>query len=106
MWGAYRRLRRCRRDNRRRTQPGCVEATPLLFAPMARTAGEVSQTTAVGLSEAVVAPRTFAWSGSARGRRMRWFASGLRSAMLDQGYTEVGSPGPEVQVVLHFVDAA
>ena len=36
---------------------------------------------------------------------MRWFADGLRTVMLDQGYREIPAPGPEVQVVLHFVDA-
>ena len=51
-----------------------------------------------------VAPRTFAWSGEPNGDRMRWFAEGLRAAMLDQGYTEVEQAGPEVAVVLHFVD--
>ena len=35
---------------------------------------------------------------------MRWFAAGLRAAMLDQGYTEMAAPGPEVAVVLHFLD--
>ncbi len=59
----------------------------------------------IGLVEgAGVVPRTFAWSGQAGGERMRWFAEGLRSAMLDQGYTEVEQAGPEVAVVLHFVD--
>jgi len=59
----------------------------------------------IGLVEgAGVVPRTFAWSGQASGERMRWFANGLRSAMLDQGYTEVEQAGPEVAVVLHFVD--
>ena len=59
----------------------------------------------IGLVEgAGVVPRTFAWSGQASGERMRWFADGLRSAMLDQGYTEVEQAGPEVAVVLHFVD--
>ncbi len=53
-----------------------------------------------------VVPRTFAWSGEPSGDRMRWFAGGLRSAMLDQGYTEVEQAGPEVAVVLHFVDPA
>jgi ribulose-5-phosphate 4-epimerase/fuculose-1-phosphate aldolase len=53
-----------------------------------------------------VVPRTFAWSGEPSGDRMRWFADGLRSAMLDQGYAEVEQAGPEVAVVLHFVDAA
>jgi ribulose-5-phosphate 4-epimerase/fuculose-1-phosphate aldolase len=51
-----------------------------------------------------VVPRTFAWSGAATGDRMRWFADGLRTAMLDQGYTEVAQAGPEVAVVLHFLD--
>src|SRR6478752_4532716 len=59
----------------------------------------------IGLVEgAGVVPRTFAWSGQASSERMRWFANGLRSAMLDQGYTEVERAGPEVAVVLHFVD--
>jgi ribulose-5-phosphate 4-epimerase/fuculose-1-phosphate aldolase len=53
-----------------------------------------------------VVPRTFAWSGQPGGERMRWFAEGLRTAMLDQGYTEVAQAGPEVAVVLHFVDPA
>jgi ribulose-5-phosphate 4-epimerase/fuculose-1-phosphate aldolase len=51
-----------------------------------------------------VVPRTFAWSGEATGERLRWFAAGLREVMLDQGYTEVDAPGPDVAVVLHFVD--
>ena len=58
----------------------------------------------VGAMGAGVVPRTFAWSGEAQGERMRWFAEGLRSAMLDQGYTEMAAPGPEVAVVLHFLD--
>ena len=40
-----------------------------------------------------VVPRTFAWSGEPSGDRMRWFADGLRSVMLDQGYTEVEQAG-------------
>jgi ribulose-5-phosphate 4-epimerase/fuculose-1-phosphate aldolase len=52
----------------------------------------------------VVVPRTFAWSGEPRGERLRWFAAGLREVMLDQGYTEIDAPGPDVAVVLHFVD--
>jgi ribulose-5-phosphate 4-epimerase/fuculose-1-phosphate aldolase len=59
----------------------------------------------IGLVDGVgVVPRTFAWSGHPSGERMRWFADGLRTAMLDQGYTEVGQAGPEVAVVLHFLD--
>jgi ribulose-5-phosphate 4-epimerase/fuculose-1-phosphate aldolase len=51
-----------------------------------------------------VVPGTFAWSGTAIGERMRWFAAGLRQVMLDQGYTEVEQAGPDVAVVLHFLD--
>ncbi|MFI5053458.1 MAG: class II aldolase/adducin family protein [Acidimicrobiia bacterium] len=51
-----------------------------------------------------VVPRTFAWSGAPDGERLRWFAAGLRKVMLDSGYTEVEAPGPEVAVVLHFLD--
>ena len=57
----------------------------------------------VGDRRAVV-PRTFAWSGEPQGDRLRWFAAGLREVMLDQGYAEVETPGPDVAVVLHFVD--
>jgi ribulose-5-phosphate 4-epimerase/fuculose-1-phosphate aldolase len=53
-----------------------------------------------------VLPRTFAWSGEPLGERMRWFADGLRTAMLDQGYTEMPQAGPEVAVVLHHLDPA
>jgi ribulose-5-phosphate 4-epimerase/fuculose-1-phosphate aldolase len=65
----------------------------------------MSQTAGIGVADRrVVAPRTFAWSGEPRGERLRWFAEGLRAVMLDQGYTEVEAPGPDVAVVLHFVD--
>ncbi|HEX5588360.1 MAG TPA: class II aldolase/adducin family protein [Acidimicrobiia bacterium] len=53
-----------------------------------------------------VIPRTFAWSGEVVGERMRWLTQGLRAVMLDQGYTEVAEPGPEVAVVLHVLDPA
>jgi ribulose-5-phosphate 4-epimerase/fuculose-1-phosphate aldolase len=75
---------------------------------MTSAASEVSNTRGAGLGVgamgAGVVPRTFAWSGEAGGDRMRWFAAGLRAAMLDQGYTEMDAPGPEVAVVLHFLD--
>jgi ribulose-5-phosphate 4-epimerase/fuculose-1-phosphate aldolase len=65
----------------------------------------MSQTAGIGVVDRrVVVPRTFAWSGEPQGERLRWFAAGLREVMLDQGYTEVDAPGPEVAVVLHFVD--
>ncbi len=53
-----------------------------------------------------VVARTFAWSGHPTGDRMRWFAEGLRRAMLGHGYTEIDAPGPDVAVVLHFMEAA
>jgi len=65
----------------------------------------MSQIAGIGVSDRrVVVPRTFAWSGESSGTRLRWFADGLRAAMLDQGYTEVEAPGPDVAVVLHFLD--
>jgi len=65
----------------------------------------MSHTTGIGVVDRrVVVPRTFAWSGEPQGERLRWFAAGLREVMLDQGYTEIDAPGPDVAVVLHFVD--
>jgi ribulose-5-phosphate 4-epimerase/fuculose-1-phosphate aldolase len=65
----------------------------------------MSETAGIGVVDRrVVVPRTFAWSGEPQRDRLRWFAAGLRAVMLDQGYTEVDAPGPEVAVVLHFVD--
>jgi ribulose-5-phosphate 4-epimerase/fuculose-1-phosphate aldolase len=65
----------------------------------------MTQTAGIGVVDRrAVTPRTFAWSGEPAGERLRWFAAGLREVMLDQGYTEVDAPGPEVAVVLHFVD--
>ena len=67
----------------------------------------MSQTAGIGVVDRrVVVPRTFAWSGEPQGDRLRWFAAGLRAVMLEQGYTEVEAPGPDVAVVLHFVDPA
>lgn len=63
------------------------------------------QTAGIGVVDRrAVVPRTFAWSGEPRGKRLRWFVAGLREVMLDQGYIEVDAPGPDVAVVLHFVD--
>jgi ribulose-5-phosphate 4-epimerase/fuculose-1-phosphate aldolase len=65
----------------------------------------MTQTAGIGVVDRrAVVPRTFAWSGEPRGERLQWFAAGLREVMLDQGYTEVDTPGPDVAVVLHFVD--
>jgi ribulose-5-phosphate 4-epimerase/fuculose-1-phosphate aldolase len=65
----------------------------------------MTQTAGIGVVDRrAVVPRTFAWSGEPQGDRLRWFAAGLREVMLDQGYTEVDAPGPDVAVVLHFVD--
>jgi ribulose-5-phosphate 4-epimerase/fuculose-1-phosphate aldolase len=79
---------------------------------MTSTAGEVTSAGSIALAgfgrlgagTVTVVPRTFAWSGAPAGDRMRWFAEGLRRVMLEQGYTEIDAPGPEVAVVLHFVD--
>jgi ribulose-5-phosphate 4-epimerase/fuculose-1-phosphate aldolase len=65
----------------------------------------MTQSAGIGVVDRrAVVPRTFAWSGEPQGDRLRWFAAGLREVMLDQGYTEVDTPGPDVAVVLHFVD--
>jgi ribulose-5-phosphate 4-epimerase/fuculose-1-phosphate aldolase len=65
----------------------------------------MSETAGIGVGDRrAVVPRTFAWSGEPSGERLRWFATGLREVMLDQGYTEVDAPGPDVAVVLHFID--
>ncbi len=65
----------------------------------------MTQTAGIGVVDRrAVVPRTFAWSGEPRGERLRWFVAGLRAVMLDQGYIEVDAPGPDVAVVLHFVD--
>jgi len=65
----------------------------------------MGQITAIGVAAAnSVVPRTFAWSGEPARPRLRWLAEGLRTVMLDHGYTEVATPGPEVAVVLHFLD--
>jgi ribulose-5-phosphate 4-epimerase/fuculose-1-phosphate aldolase len=64
----------------------------------------MSQIGGIGVIESTVVPRTFAWSGEAHGELLQWFAAGLRAVMLDQGYTEMPEPGPDVAVVLHFVD--
>jgi ribulose-5-phosphate 4-epimerase/fuculose-1-phosphate aldolase len=65
----------------------------------------MSHTAGIGVVDRrVVVPRTFAWSGEPQGERLRWFAAGLRDVMLDQGYTEIDAPGPDVAVVLHFLD--
>ncbi len=67
----------------------------------------MSQTAGIGIADrGGVVPRTFAWSGEATGERLRWLADGLRTVMLELGYTEVDEPGPDVAVVLHFVDPA
>ena len=65
-----------------------------------------AQPTSVALADrSSVKERTFAWSGDASDDRMRWFVDGLRQAMVERGYEELAAPGPEVQVVLHHLDA-
>ena len=51
-----------------------------------------------------VVDRTFARNGAPTPPRLAWFVDGLARAMRDRGYTEVGEPGPTVQVVLHALD--
>jgi ribulose-5-phosphate 4-epimerase/fuculose-1-phosphate aldolase len=59
---------------------------------------------ALSTRDAVVA-RTFARHGEPADPRLEWFVDGLREAMADEGYAERTRPGPDVQVVLHVVDA-
>lgn len=64
-----------------------------------------AQPTSVALADrSAVQERTFAWSGEADRDRMRWFANGLRRAMVERGYEELAAPGPGVQVVFHHLD--
>ena len=92
----------------RHRDPLNAERTPhyaVRFMSARGSGDRMSQTAGIGVVDRrVVVPRTFAWSGEPQGDRLRWFAAGLRAAMLDQGYTEVDTPGPDVAVVLHFVD--
>ncbi|MFO1538675.1 MAG: class II aldolase/adducin family protein [Actinomycetota bacterium] len=52
-----------------------------------------------------VVDHTFARNGEPAPPRLAWFVDGLARAMRARGYTEVGEPGPTVQVVLHALDA-
>jgi ribulose-5-phosphate 4-epimerase/fuculose-1-phosphate aldolase len=56
------------------------------------------------MRDAVVS-RTFARHGDLRDARLAWFVDGLRAEMTDEGYLERSKPGPDVQVVLHCVEA-
>jgi ribulose-5-phosphate 4-epimerase/fuculose-1-phosphate aldolase len=49
--------------------------------------------------------RTFAQHGDLSDARLAWFVDGLRAEMTDEGYLERPRPGPDVQVVLHCVEA-
>ncbi len=51
-----------------------------------------------------VVDHTFARNGECATPRLQWLVDGIANAMSDDGYTEVDTPGPEVQVVLHQVD--
>ena len=52
-----------------------------------------------------VVDRTFARNGEHSTPRLTWFVDGIANAMADDRYIDVGVPGPEVQVVLHQLDA-
>jgi ribulose-5-phosphate 4-epimerase/fuculose-1-phosphate aldolase len=56
------------------------------------------------MRDAVVS-RTFARHGDLGDARLAWFVDGLRAEMTDEGYLERSRPGPDVQVVLHCVEA-
>ena len=65
----------------------------------------MSQTAGIGVADrGGVVPRTFAWSGEPAGERLRWFADGLRRVDARPGLHRGRRAGPEVAVVLHFVD--
>lgn len=51
-----------------------------------------------------VVDHTFARNGEVGSPRLAWFVDGLARAMRDEGYEQVGEPGPTVQVVLHLLD--
>ena len=53
-----------------------------------------------------VQDRTFARNGEAPDARLAWLVDGISSVMAGRGYTEHPAPGPEIQVVLHFLDVA
>jgi len=53
-----------------------------------------------------VVDHTFAVNGEPGSGRLAWFVEGLARAMLDEHYTQVAQPGPQVQVVLHLLDTA
>ena len=85
------------------------EMTPhyaVRFVPARAVGDRMSQTAGIGVVDGrVVVPRTFAWSGEPQGDRMRWFADGLRAGHARPGvHRGRAAPGPEVAVVLHFVD--
>jgi ribulose-5-phosphate 4-epimerase/fuculose-1-phosphate aldolase len=56
-------------------------------------------------SRDAVVPRTFALHGDLADARLAWFVDGLRAEMVGEGYAERQKAGPDVQVVLHAVDA-
>src|SRR5215211_9158129 len=52
-----------------------------------------------------VLDHTFARNGTVASPRLAWLIDGVSRAMTDDGYRELAKPGPEVQVVLHALDA-
>jgi len=51
-----------------------------------------------------VIDRSFARNGTPPHERLAWLADGIAAVMADRGYSEHAAPGPEIQVVLHFLD--
>ncbi len=51
-----------------------------------------------------VVDHTFARNGEPESPRLAWFVDGLARAMRDEGYAQLDTPGPQVQVVLHLLD--
>ena len=52
-----------------------------------------------------VVDHTFARNGEPGSPQLAWFVDGLARVMRDDGYTQIDTPGPQVQVVLHLLDA-
>ena len=51
-----------------------------------------------------VVDHTFARNGEPASPRLVWFVDGLARTMRADGYTQLDTPGPQVQVVLHLLD--
>ncbi len=63
-----------------------------------------TETAGIGLAGAAVEPRSFALHGDPLTARTRWFTEGLQRTMVERGYHQLDTPGPNVQVIVHQVD--